>query len=166
VAAAWSRLDPELLIEPSAAAGASAARVALVAALLLLVATGAWLVRRRLPAAQAAPAEVDTWGCGYARPTARMQYTGSSFAALLVSRFSWAIFARPRRAAPEGPFPRHASFATEVPDTVLDVALPPAVHAYGWLATSARLLYLRRIQFQILLVLATLVAVLAWGFAW
>ncbi len=166
VAAAWSRLDPELLAEPSAVAGASAARVALVAALLLVIATGAWLVRRRLPAAETSPAEVETWGCGFSRPTARMQYTGSSFAALLVSRFSWAIFTRLRRAAPEGPFPRHASFATDVPDTVLDVALAPAARGYVWLATHARLLYLRRIQFQMLLVLATLVAVLVWGFVW
>jgi len=53
-----------------------------------------------------------------------------------------------------------------VPDTVLDLGLLPAARAYGRLATRARLLYLRRIQFQMLLVLVTLVAFLAWGFVW
>jgi hypothetical protein len=52
---------------------------------------------------------------------------------------------------------------TEVPDAVLDLGLLPAARGYAWAALRVRLLYLRRIQFQILLVLATLLAVLAWG---
>ena len=67
-----------------------------------------------------------------------------------------------------GPFPRpgeHA-FHTEVPDSVLDLALLPAARGWAWVATSVRGLYLRRIQFQMLLVVLTLLAVLAWGFAW
>ncbi len=70
--------------------------------------------------------------------------------------------------APLGPFPRageHA-FRTEVPDTVLDLALLPAARGWTWLATHGRGLYLRRVQFQMLLVVLTLLAVLAWGFAW
>jgi formate hydrogenlyase subunit 3/multisubunit Na+/H+ antiporter MnhD subunit len=166
-AAAWARLDPEALAAPAAAASASASWVSGVAAALLLAA--ALLValrRRRLAAAPGAP-DAETWGCGFAAPTPRIQYTGSSFAALLVERFSWAIFPRaletPRL---EGPFPPRAAFRTEVPDTVLDLALAPAARAYAWLATRARLLYLRRIQFQMLLVVATLVLALAWGFFW
>jgi hypothetical protein len=49
---------------------------------------------------------------------------------------------------------------------VLDLALLPAARGYAWLATHVRVLYLRRVQFQMLLVLLTLIAVLAWGFAW
>ena len=165
-AAAWSRLDPALLAPQAARAAAGAWRVSLVAAALLLLAAGlAALRRRRLAAAAPAP-RVETWGCGFVAPTARMQYTGSSLAALLVRRFSWAIF--PRGAPPrlEGPFPAAAAFRTEVPDTVLDLLLLPLARGYAWLATRARLLYLRRIQFQMLLVLMTLVAVLAWGFVW
>jgi len=55
---------------------------------------------------------------------------------------------------------------TDVPDTVLDLALLPAARGYAWLATRARLLFLRRVHFQMLLVLLTLVAILAWGFVW
>ncbi|ACL67120.1 NADH dehydrogenase (quinone) [Anaeromyxobacter dehalogenans 2CP-1] len=164
-AAAWARVDPALLAAPAARAAAGAARVSAVAAVLLVatLAVAAW--RRRRLAGRIAPA-VQTWGCAFSAPTARMQYTGSSLAALLVARFSWAV--HPRRTEPrlEGPFPAPAPFATTVPDTVLDLALLPAARAYGWIAERARLLYLRRIHFQMLLVLVTLLAVLAWGFAW
>ncbi|HET8542421.1 MAG TPA: proton-conducting transporter membrane subunit [Anaeromyxobacter sp.] len=114
------------------------------------------------------PALVETWGCGFAAPTARMQYTGSSFAELLVRRFSWAMVFRGRAPTLSGPFPRAGEHAlrTEVPDTVLDLALLPAARGWAGLATRARLLYLRRVQFQMLLVVLTLLAILAWGFAW
>jgi len=55
-----------------------------------------------------------------------MQYTGSSFAELLVARFSWVI--RPRFAARprlDGPFPAGGHLETEVPDAVLDLGLLP-----------------------------------------
>jgi formate hydrogenlyase subunit 3/multisubunit Na+/H+ antiporter MnhD subunit len=175
-AAAWAGLDPALLADAAARAGAGAARVSLVAAVLAVVALLAVAVRRALlrratstaSSSATAPAEVETWGCGFAAPTPRIQYTGSSFAELLLQRFSWAMVVRGRTPSLRGPFPRageHA-FDTHVPDSVLDLALYPAARAFEWFATHARLLYLRRVQFQMLLVLLTLVAFLAWGFAW
>jgi formate hydrogenlyase subunit 3/multisubunit Na+/H+ antiporter MnhD subunit len=164
-AAAWSRLPAAALAAPAAEAAASAGRVSLVAAALLLAAGAIWLVRRRRLAARVA-APVETWSCGFAAPTARIQYTGSSFAEMLVRRFGWAILPRRVGKRVEGTFPAEASFRTDVPDAVLDLGLVPAARAYEWFATRARLLFLRRIQFQMLLVLATLVAVLAWGFLW
>jgi formate hydrogenlyase subunit 3/multisubunit Na+/H+ antiporter MnhD subunit len=176
-AAAWARMDPALLAEPAAQAAAGATRVSLVAAAVALVALVVVAARRRLLARAAAaatppstrtptPAAVETWGCGFAAPTARMQYTGSSFAALLLARFSWAI--RPRGVTPrvEGPFPGAAALHTAVPDPVLDLGLLPAARGWAWLATRARWLYLRRVQFQMLLVVVTLVAFIAWGFVW
>ena len=53
-----------------------------------------------------------------------------------------------------------------VPDTVLDLGLAPAARRFRFSSLRAHLLYLRRIQFQVLLLLATLVAALAWGFVW
>jgi NADH:ubiquinone oxidoreductase subunit 5 (subunit L)/multisubunit Na+/H+ antiporter MnhA subunit len=162
-AAAWARLDPALLAETAARAGASALRVSAVAAVLVLVAGAALLVRRRRLAAHPKAAPVETWGCGYSAPTARMQYTGSSFAELLLQRFSWAMFPRVHAPRLDAPFPRAGAFSSHVPDTVLDLALAPAARAYAWLATRARLLYLSRIHVQMLLVVATLVAALAWS---
>lgn len=165
-AAAWSRLPPGALGAPAAAAASSASLVSLVALALVLAAAAIWGLRRRRLAGAPAAADVETWSCGFAAPTARIQYTGSSFAELLLQRFSWAV--RPRAAAPRlgGPFPAPAAFHSEVPDPVLDRLLVPIAWACGWVASRMRVLYLRRlIQFQMLLVLATLVAILAWGFA-
>jgi len=165
-AAAWARLDPAALAGPAAQAAGSAARVSLVAAALLAVAAGAWAFRRRRLAARPPAAPVETWSCGFSAPTPRIQYTGSSFAELLLSRFSWTVPVQTEGAPPRGPFPAAAAYRTHVPDPVLDEALVPTARAYGWLAGRARLLNLRRIQLQMLLVLATLVAALAWGFVW
>jgi NADH:ubiquinone oxidoreductase subunit 5 (subunit L)/multisubunit Na+/H+ antiporter MnhA subunit len=177
-AAGWAQLDPEALAGPASRAFQGAARVSLVAAFLVAIAALAALARRRYlahptavsptPTWTPAATGVETWGCGFAAPTARMQYTGSSFAELLLRRFTWTMRSRGPRPRLGGPFPRpgeHA-FATEVPDTVLDLALLPAARGFGWIATQARLLYLRRIQFQMLLVVLALLAFLAWGFAW
>jgi hydrogenase-4 component B len=164
-AAAWARIDPAALAPAADHAASVAGWLSAGAAALLLLVGGMAALRRRRLAAHPAPAEVETWGCAFAAPTARMQYTGSSFADLLVRRFSWVVLPRERAEAPAGPFPGAASFHTEVPDTVLDLALLPVTRAYARVAFGARLLYLRRIHFQILLLLATLLAVLAWGFA-
>ncbi|HEX9400962.1 MAG TPA: proton-conducting transporter membrane subunit [Anaeromyxobacter sp.] len=165
-AAGWSRLDPARLAAPAAEASASAARVSLVALALLLVAAAVWAIRRARLAVRPAAAPVETWGCGFAAPTARVQYTGSSFAELLVGHFSWAVRVHREGDRARGLFPAAAALRTHVPDPVLDGALVPAARAYGWISGRARQLNLRRIQLQMLLVLATLVAALTWGFVW
>jgi formate hydrogenlyase subunit 3/multisubunit Na+/H+ antiporter MnhD subunit len=165
-AASWARLDPATLAAPAADAAASAARVSLVAAALLAIAAAAWVVRRRRLAARPAAAPVETWSCGFSAATPRIQYTGSSFAELLLRRFSWAVPIHAEGEAPGGLFPVVAAHRTHVPDPVLDQTLVPAARAYAWVAARAKLLNVRRIQLQMLLVLATLVAALTWGFLW
>jgi len=58
-----------------------------------------------------------TWACGYARPTARMQYTASAFSELLSERLIPRSL-RPRRSGsrPAGLFPAGASFAADSRD--------------------------------------------------
>jgi formate hydrogenlyase subunit 3/multisubunit Na+/H+ antiporter MnhD subunit len=165
-AEAWSRAPAPLLAGPASEATRSAAIVSAAALLLLVFAGVAWAVRRRRLEARPPAAPVETWSCGFAAPTARIQYTSSSFAELLVRRFSWVVPARPEGETVRGLFPEAAAFHTRVPDPVLDGALVPTARAYGWLAARARLLNIRRIQLQMLLVIATLLAALAWGFAW
>jgi NADH:ubiquinone oxidoreductase subunit 5 (subunit L)/multisubunit Na+/H+ antiporter MnhA subunit len=163
-ASAWSGMPVAELAIPAARAGASAARISLVA-LLLLALTGllVW-VRRRLAAAGTAASE--TWGCGFARPTPRMQYTGSSFAQILNQGFRWVLFPRVRFLPPRGPFPRASRFSTEPREAVLDLTLLPAVRGFGGTAARLRGLLAGPIHFYALLVLATLVAILAWRLLW
>jgi hydrogenase-4 component B len=127
------------LVTPAAAPIASLAPLGWISAagalLLAVILAGAAVLRalgRRAPAAAA-----GTWDCGYAAPTASMQYTSSSFAEILVGLFAWAL--RPRVHPPRisGPFPAESSFHSDVPDVALDrVVLPAAdriARAFGWL---------------------------------
>jgi formate hydrogenlyase subunit 3/multisubunit Na+/H+ antiporter MnhD subunit len=161
-AAQWSGMGAAALAGPAADAGASGLRISLAAAALLLLAAALWLWRRRrLPAPQPA---AETWGCGFARPSPRMQYTGSSFAEALVLRFGWAFFPRARVVPPRGFFPGRAAFHSSVPDTVLDVAISPAFDSATRLAERARRLTGGLVQFQAFLLVIALVGLLAWLF--
>ena len=127
-------------------------------ALVLLLGAVGLLLRRRLAAA--APTAGPTWDCGYARPTARMQYTASSFARGPVGYFGWALRPRAKGAPVTKLFPVTASFESHVPDTVLDRAIVPAFRAGAWAARQGRILQQGRIQLYLLYVVATLVALL------
>ena len=164
-AAGWARLAPADLAPHAADAAASAGALTTAAALLLAVA-GALVAWRRGRLRLAVAARAETWGCGYARPTARMQYTGSSFAEMLTLRFGWAFFPRAHVDPPRGPFPRKASFSSHVPDTVLDVALVPLLRSAEWGAERVRRLHRGPVQGQALLVGLALIALLAWRFIW
>src|SRR5512133_2645381 len=163
-AAEWARLPPELVQDLAAGGVRSAARISLVAASLLLL-VGALLLWRR--SRLRAPQPVGpTWGCAFARPTARMQYTGSSFADSLVLRFGWVFFPKTRVVLPTGLFPRHAAFDSSVPDTVLDVVIVPACGRGARVAERVRAHFIGRVQFQALLVVLGLLTLLGWYATW
>lgn len=95
----------------------------------------AWLVGRR-------PVRVAvTWDCGYARPDARMQYTGASLAEPIRGIFATLLPTRIERQGPRGYWPAFASFRARTADrTVTEVYRP----ALGGLTTV--LLRLRDLQ--------------------
>ena len=161
-AAAWSGMDPARLAGAGEAASGTATWVSGVAFVLVGAVAVLWFLRRRLGAGVAA----ETWACGYAAPTARMAYTGSSFAQILNQGFHWVLFPRVRFAPPKGPFPTGARFSTEPREAVLDLALLPAVRDYISATSRVRGLIAGRLHLQALLVLATLVALLAWRLLW
>ena len=107
-----------------------------------------------------------TWDCGYARPTARMQYTGSSFADSLVLRFGWVFFPKTRVVVPTGPFPKRAAFDSHVPDTVLDVVIVPTCARGAGATERIRAWFIGRVQFQALLVVLGLITLLGWWATW
>ena len=59
---------------------------------------------------------VATWGCGYAKPTPRMQHTASSFASPLVTTFRSLLWPERTLIAPAGTFPSAAHVETSAPD--------------------------------------------------
>jgi hydrogenase-4 component B len=141
-------LVPGLAVPPALAVGGSVARVATASAgsdiplaltrigllsLMLVALLGlgslAWgAVRRRRSITQA-----ETWGCGYALPSARMQYTASSFAAPLLAVYGRLTGVRETRDA--------TAFHSHARELVLEGAILPA-----WTATRNALWRLRPIQ--------------------
>jgi hypothetical protein len=91
-----------------------------------------------------------------------MQYTGSSFAAHLVLRFGWVFFPRIRVEPPTGLFPRRATFDSHVPDTVLDLAIVPALDSGVRAADRLRTQFGGRVQSKVLLLLVGVLGLLTW----
>jgi hydrogenase-4 component B len=124
-----------------------------------LSASGVWLwSRQRSGHVEWRP----TWGCGYAAPTTRMQYSSSSFAQMVVALFAWGL--RPRVLKPGNLplFPAATRFHSEVPDLVLDEAVLPTVRFGAWLLSWFRVLQQGSTQAYLLYVFVALIALLLW----
>jgi hypothetical protein len=132
------------------------ALAALAALLLFVVLPVCRRARRRQPA-------LPTWDCGYAADSPRLQYTGSSFAELITSKFAWALRPHERLPRIDRFFPGPAGFESHVDDTVLDRLLRPAGRV-ALLATAwFRSLPQGQLQTYILYILAVLVPLLIWA---
>lgn len=66
-----------------------------------------------------------TWGCGYAWPSNRMQYTATSFAQMLTGIWAWGLRTETKGSQPLGFFPGPAQWSDHTPDVVLDRLLYP-----------------------------------------
>jgi hydrogenase-4 component B len=100
-----------------------------------------------------------TWACGYAHPTARMQYSASSFAQLLTGLFQRVL--HPKVHPPEilTAFPGPSRFETHIPEPVLDRKLLPMAQFFKNLFSRARPLQ-RGLTHQYLIYMALMVIVL------
>jgi formate hydrogenlyase subunit 3/multisubunit Na+/H+ antiporter MnhD subunit len=96
----------------------------------------------------------DTWGCGYSRVTARMQYTASSFAEPLLDVFGRASGVRTHRGA--------TVFHSEPFDLVLDRAVAPVWASIQRAAVRLRGLQQGRLRTYLVYVVGTLTALLAY----
>jgi len=78
----------------------------------------------------ARPARTGTWGCGYAAPTARMQYTAARSATRCIAA---AARARARRCDPgdQGVFPRRGELVNPIARSVHAVRVRAAARAVG-----------------------------------
>jgi hydrogenase-4 component B len=156
--AALHGFDPGLAASgPALAHTAPFGIVSAAAAVLLAAAAAVAALIARRPARRA-----STWDCGYAVPSARMQYTASSFAGGLVDLFHWALWTERRASEVAGAFPRSAHLSTELPDPVLDRIIVPSAR---WIARAS--LWLRWVQrghlhwYVLYILIAVFVALLA-----
>jgi len=96
----------------------------------------------------------ETWGCGYTHPTARMQYTGSSFAQPLTELFAPLLRTR-----------RHwlrETLTTETPDVASEGFFRPVFDGVEIALGRLRWLQHGRIQVYVLYIALTLLALLLW----
>jgi len=160
-AAVTSRAANMLTGETSGAAVASAlAPLTPIASLLILVIVAtALLIKILIPKRRTVP----TWDCGYAQPTARMQYTSSSFAQPLVRLFSWVLLPVTGAARPLSIFPSPQKFHTHVPDPVLDRLLLPGIRRTKHFMRIARIIQVGHVQAYLVYIVVTLMILLAWS---
>lgn len=131
-------------------------------ALIILALTGLIaLLRRRLLSGREVR-ETGTWDCGYARPTARMQYTASSFAQPILDFFNVFQPGWKRLKAPRGYFPTTASFETEALDTSQERVYRPIFEAVEYFLSKLRVMQHGRIQLYVLYIVLTLAILIAW----
>ncbi|HPZ98511.1 MAG TPA: proton-conducting transporter membrane subunit [Phycisphaerae bacterium] len=135
--------------------------VAISSLVLLALATGLVMLGRRLLSKRPVTTTV-TWGCGYARPTARMQYTASSFAQPLTACFRLFLGTRESLYPPDGYFPASASLATRTEDVCRERLYSPVFRGLAWLLAKLRWLQHGRVQIYVLYIAFTLLALLIW----
>ena len=104
----------------------------------------------------------DTWDCGYAWPTARMQYSASSFAQPLTDLFGPLLQTRRHVTAPQGFFPRTAALGTETPDLTTEYFYRPAFTRIGRGLAALRWLQHGRLHLYVLYIALTLLVLLVW----
>lgn len=118
-----------------------------------------WRTRRRSTAG-------PTWGCGYVRPTARMQYTGRSFAELLAENLlPRSLRPRTARRAPTGLFPTAATFAADSSDPVTRRVYEPFFRRWADRFDLLRILQQGKVHVYLVYILVTVVVSLAWASA-
>ncbi len=147
--------------EPVTAAMASLMGVVHISAALLLLGVGLYLVRRCLPRGRE-ETTTGTWDCGYARPTARMQYTASSFAQPLTDLFKLFLGTRKHGIAPEGFFPPRATFETQTPDAAREHLFAPLFRLIDQALSPVRRMQHGRIHEYLLYIAIVLVLLLIW----
>jgi hydrogenase-4 component B len=132
-----------------------------ISAALLLLALAFYLIRRCLPRGKE-EAATGTWDCGYARPTARMQYTASSFAQPLTDLFKIFLGTRKQGTAPEGFFPQRATFETQTPDAARERLFAPLFRLTDRALSPVRRMQHGRIHEYLLYIAIVLVLLLIW----
>jgi formate hydrogenlyase subunit 3/multisubunit Na+/H+ antiporter MnhD subunit len=151
-------------------AGSSAPGVAVVAPLAALGIMAAALLgttllsaafyRRRL--SRSTVAAGPTWDCGYAAPSARMQYTASSFAELLVGLFSWALRPTNHHTPLSEVLPGPSHFESHVDDAVLEGVGRPVTRGVVEVLRRFHFFQPSRLNLYVLYVVATVIALMLW----
>jgi formate hydrogenlyase subunit 3/multisubunit Na+/H+ antiporter MnhD subunit len=128
-----------------------------------LIALGATAAAFRVLSRKGELSEGPTWGCGYVKPTVRMQYTGASFAEM-IGEHLLPRFLRPRttRRAPRGVFPSGSEFGSRCPDPVTERVYEPFFRRWAERFSRLRILQQGKVHVYLVYMVLTVVLALAW----
>ncbi|MGC8559868.1 MAG: proton-conducting transporter membrane subunit [Phycisphaerae bacterium] len=102
-----------------------------------------------------------TWGCGYSAIGSRMQYTGTSFAGILVGLWSWVLRPLAHGKATIGLFPKPVEHETEIPPFITDRATQSLWHYIQLGARPIRRLQQGSVQQYLIYMLLAVVVLMA-----
>ncbi|MBU1412858.1 hypothetical protein KKD52_13505 [Myxococcota bacterium] len=128
---------------------------------LILLAALLYALRARLLSGREIGSS-GTWDCGYVAPTARMQYTASSFADPVLKMFGAFMGTRSRFNPPEGLFPEGSSFSSETPDVSQERIYTPLFSRLEQVMARLRMMQHGLLHLYILMIVVSLLALLVW----
>jgi NADH:ubiquinone oxidoreductase subunit 5 (subunit L)/multisubunit Na+/H+ antiporter MnhA subunit len=132
-----------------------------VAASFLCVMLALVLLRRRLLRHRQMSHTV-TWGCGYAMPTAKMQYTASSFSEPLTRLFRRILGTSFREQRPGSYFPVTAHLASHTPDVIKEQGFLPVFAGARRGLQQLRWIQQGRVQLYLAYIFTALIVLLVW----
>ncbi len=104
----------------------------------------------------------ETWGCGYTKLTARMQYTASSFAKPILKIFRSVLFFKIEAVRPKGYFPTEGKLSSSVKDASEYLFFRPLFYVIKRFSRKLKWIQSGHTQIYILYILFLLVILLIW----
>ena len=104
----------------------------------------------------------ETWVCGYAKVTSRMQYTASSFAKPILKIFRSILFFKVETVGPKGYFPAETKLSSSVKDASQDLFFRPLFYVIKRFSRKLKWIQSGHTQIYILYILFLLVILLIW----
>ncbi len=105
-----------------------------------------------------------TWDCGYAKPTAKMQYTGNSFSLPLADFFGNLLKTRSAFKKPEGLFPEPTKREFDTEDFAIRTLWTPLFKATSYIAEKAHHLQSGHLHLYILFIVIAIALMLTYAF--
>ena len=138
--------------------------VALPGLLVLLLAAAGVLaaVRRRLLSGRAGH-ETVTWDCGYAAPSASMQYTATGFAQPLTQAARGILRPQVESHLPAGIYPSAGVYRSETPDAASQFFFDPLFRRTARRMGQLRWLQQGRVHWYVFYIVLALVVLLGWS---
>ena len=104
-----------------------------------------------------------TWDCGYAKPSAKMEYTATSFSRSIVDFFGFLLRPERKTVPVKEVFPENASIEENIEDGGISRFWQPVFSLFGKAADKIHVLQSGSLHFYLLVLVITLLAML--GFA-